>query len=222
MTSGEVEVSERIKVVRLSGRGVYDREEIYPLLDKSFLCHVGYTINGEARVLPTAYIRIGDAIYLHGHLQNQMMHALLDGQTACISVTFMDGLVLARTGFNHSINYRSVTVFGKAECVEDHKAEILDKFIDHIIPGRAAMIRPATPQELNATLLIRIPIEEAVAKVRTGEPHDKESDYDSGIWAGVINLRTYPESVEVCPRLEADMAKPEHVEQYMAQQSLFD
>lgn len=216
------EVSDRIKVVRLGNRGVYDRAEIYPLLDKSFLCHVGYTIDGEARVLPTAYVRIGDAIYLHGHLRNQMMNALLDGQTACISVTFLDGLVLARCGFNHSVNYRSVSLFGKAERVEDNKAELLDQFIDHIMPGRAAAIRPATPQELNATLVLKIPIEEAVAKVRTGPPHDKESDYDTGIWAGVVNFRTEAESVDTCPRLESDVATPDHIEHYMAQHSLFD
>ena len=127
--------SERIRVSRYSGRGIYRRDEIYSLLDKSFLCQVGYTIHGEARVLPNAYVRIGDALYLHGHLKNQMLNALLDGQTACISMTLLDGLVLARTGFNHSVNYRSVTVFGKAERVEENKTEILDAFINHIVPA---------------------------------------------------------------------------------------
>ena len=120
-------------------------------------------------------------------------------------MTLLDGLVLARTGFNHSVNYRSVTVFGKAERVEENKAEILDVFINHIVPGRAPTIRAATPQELNATLLIKIPIDEAVAKVRSGPPKDKDSDYDNGIWAGVINLNTLVESVEPCPQLEANI-----------------
>lgn len=214
--------SERTRVSRYSGRGIYRRDEIYSLLDKSFLCQVGYTINGEARVLPNAYVRIGDALYLHGHLQNQMLNALLDGQTACISMTLLDGLVLARTGFNHSVNYRSVTVFGKAERVEENKAEILDAFINQIVPDRAPTIRAATPQELNATLLIKIPIDEAVAKVRSGPPKDKDSDYDNGIWAGVINLNTLAESVEPCPQLEANIPMPQHIESFMTQISLFE
>ena len=214
--------SERTRVSRYSGRGIYRRDEIYSLLDKSFLCQVGYTINGEARVLPNAYVRLGDALYLHGHLQNQMLNSLLDGQTACISMTLLDGLVLARTGFNHSVNYRSVTVFGKAERVEENKAAILDVFINHIVPGRAPTIRAATPQELNATLLIKIPIDEAVAKVRSGPPKDKDSDYDNGIWAGVINLNTLAESVEPCPQLESNIPMPQHIESFMTQISLFE
>ena len=133
-----------------------------------------------------------------------MLNTLLDGQTACISMTLLDGLVLARTGFNHSVNYRSVTVFGKAERVVENKAEILDIFINHIV------------------LLIKIPIEEAVAKVRSGPPKDKDSDHDNGIWAGVINLNTLIESVAPCPQLEANVSMPQHIKSFMNQVSFFE
>jgi len=213
----------KTQIKRGDNRAVYEEESIKKVLDSTFLCHVGFTVDGEARVIPTAYLRIDDAIYLHGHLKNQMMAALLDGQTASVCVTNLDGLVLARSGFKHSVNFRSVTLFGKAEQVSDEQKEaILDEFVDYMVPGRAKALRKATPQELNATLVLRIPIDEAAAKIRSGPPLDKEPDYDTDIWAGVVNVKTQIASVENCPKLKEGIELPEHVANYCAQDSLFD
>jgi len=213
----------KTRIVRGDNRAAYEEEAIKKVLDSSFLCHVGFTVDGEARIIPTAYLRIDDAIYLHGHLKNQMMNALLNGQTASICVTLVDGLVLARSGFKHSVNYRSVTLFGKAETVADEvKEEVLDKFIDYMVPGRARELRKTTPQELNATLVVKIPIDEAAAKIRTGPPLDKEPDYETDIWAGVVNLETRITEVEDCPKLKSGIAVPEHITNYVDKKILFD
>ena len=213
----------KTRIVRGDNRAAYEEEAIKKVLDSSFLCHVGFTVDGEARIIPTAYLRIDDAIYLHGHLKNQMMNALLNGQTASICVTLVDGLVLARSGFKHSVNYRSVTLYGKAETVADEvKEEVLDKFIDYMVPGRARELRKTTPQELNATLVVKIPIDEAAAKIRTGQPLDKEPDYETDIWAGVVNLETRITEVEDCPKLKSGIAVPEHITNYVDKKILFD
>lgn len=213
----------KTRIVRGDNRAAYEEEAIKKVLDSSFLCHVGFTVDGEARIIPTAYLRIDDAIYLHGHLKNQMMNALLNGQTASICVTLVDGLVLARSGFKHSVNYRSVTLFGKAETVADEvKEEVLDKFIDYMIPGRAIELRKTTPQELNATLVVKIPIDEAAAKIRTGPPLDKDPDYETDIWAGVVNLETRITEVEDCPKLKSGITVPEHITNYVDKKILFD
>lgn len=213
---------DRTNLVRGKDRARYEESDIYAVLDAGFLCHVGYVVNGEARVLPTAYVRIGDAVYLHGHLKNQMMNSLLDGPIASVCVTHLDGLVLARSGFHHSVNYRSVTIFGKAERVsDDEKEELLDKLVNHLVPDRAPELRKHTPQELNATLVVRIPIEEAAAKIRTGPPIDAEKDYESDIWAGVINVETELKDIERCPRLDKTIETPEHISIFMRQPALF-
>ena len=213
----------KTRIVRGDNRAAYGQEAIKKVLDSSFLCHVGFTVDGEARIIPTAYLRIDDAIYLHGHLKNQMMNTLLNGQTVSICVTLVDGLVLARSGFKHSVNYRSVTLFGKAETVADEvKEEVLDKFINYMVPGRASELRKTTPQELNATLVVKIPIDEAVAKIRTGPPLDKEPDYETDIWAGVVNLETRITEVEDCPKLKSGIAVPEHITNYVDKKILFD
>ncbi|MDG2251380.1 MAG: pyridoxamine 5'-phosphate oxidase family protein [Gammaproteobacteria bacterium] len=212
----------KTRILRGDNRAEYGKESIAQVLDSSFLCHVGFTVNGEARVIPTAYVRVDDAVYLHGHLKNQMMNALLDGQTASICVTLLDGLVLARSGFKHSVNFRSVTLFGKAEKVaDDEKEDLLDILVDYMVPGRASQIRPPTPQELNATLVLRIPIDEAAAKIRTGPPLDKEPDYETDVWAGVINLETHIAEVENCPDLKEGIELPEHIDSYLSQKKIF-
>ncbi len=213
----------RTTLVRGKDRAHYEQSDVYDVLDAGFLCHVGYVVNGEARVLPTAYVRIGDSVYLHGHLKNQMMNSLLDGQITSVCVTHLDGLVLARSGFHHSVNYRSVTLFGKAEKVsDDEKEDLLDKLVNHLVPNRAPELRKHTPQELNATLVIRIPIEEAAAKVRTGPPIDADKDYETDIWAGVINVQTELKDIERCPRLDKTIETPEHISQFMRQPNLFE
>jgi uncharacterized protein len=213
----------KTRIIRGDNRAEYEEEVITKVLDSTFLCHVGFTVDGEARVIPTAYVRIGDAIYLHGHLKNQMMNALLDGQTASICVTLLDGLVLARSGFKHSVNFRSVTLFGIAEQIADEdKEELLDVLVDYMVPGRAKQIRPPTQQELNATLVVRIPIDEASAKIRNGPPLDKEPDYETDIWAGVVNLETRISGVENCPDLKDGIELPENITSYLSQETIFD
>ncbi|MCG8412988.1 MAG: pyridoxamine 5'-phosphate oxidase family protein, partial [Pseudomonadales bacterium] len=212
----------RTRLIRGKDRAHYEKDSVYSVLDAGFLCHVGYVVDSEPRVLPTAYVRVGDAIYLHGHLKNQMMNALLDGQTASLCVTHLDGLVLARSGFHHSVNYRSVTLFGKAEKVADEDKEaLLDKLVNHLVPNRAPELRKHTPQELNATLVLRIPIDEAAAKIRTGPPIDAEKDYDTDIWAGVINVQTVMSDINNCPRLDQSIETPEHVEELVKKRVLF-
>jgi len=214
--------SEKTMISRGADRASYDESSITSILDSSFLCHVGFTIKGEAHMIPTAYLRIDNAIYLHGHLKNQMMNSLLDGQTACICVTILDGLVLARSGFHHSVNYRSVTLFGRAEQVAaEDKEAILDQLVNYLVPDRAGQLRVHTPQELNATLVLKIPIDEAAAKIRSGPPIDAEKDYDTDIWAGVINVNTVMEDIEPCPRLDGSIATPEHVVNIYKKRQLF-
>lgn len=206
-------ISDRIRVRRGSKRAIYDQAEIYRILDENLLCHVGFVDGGEARIIPTAYIRRDDAIYLHGNRQNRMLLALTDGQTACVSVTRLDGLVLARSGFHHSVNYQSVVLFGKAEAVDrtEDAIPVLDAFVDKLAPGRSAEMRPHTSKELNATLVLRIPIAEASAKVRRGPPIDDEADYALDVWAGVVPLVTTTGAFEPCPRLATDTPLPDHL-----------
>lgn len=201
--------TERTRVRRGEKRAVYDRDQIHQILDANLVCHVGFVTNGEPCVIPTAFLRQDDAIYLHGNRQNRMLNALLDGQAACISVLQLDGLVLARSGFHTSVNYRSVVVYGKASVVED-KVPVLNAFVDKLAPGRAADIRAHTPQELNATLVLRVPIEEASAKLRTGPPIDDEADYALDVWSGVLELATGVHAVP-CPRLPEGVTMPAYV-----------
>ena len=212
----------RTTLARGKDRAAYDENTITSILDASFLCHVGYSLDGVAHVIPTAYVRIDNAIYLHGHLKNQMMNAILDGQTSCVCVTLLDGLVLARSGFHHSVNYRSVTLFGKAQKVDDNeKVELLDTLLNHLVPGRAPHLRAHSQQELNATLVVRIPIDEAAAKIRKGPPIEAEKDYETDIWAGVVNVDTVLGDVEGCPRLADSVQTPEHISRFLENDNLF-
>ena len=198
------------RVRRGANRAVYERETINDILDANLLCHVGFITGGQSRVIPTAYLRVGNSIYLHGNRRNAMLSALLDGQTACLSVTELNGLVLARSGMHSSANYRSVVLFAKAAPVID-KQPILDKFVDRLAPGRSKDIRPPTSNELNATLVVALPIDEASAKVRTGPPIDDEIDYDLPVWAGVLPVKTIIEAPQPCPRLPAGVALPGYI-----------
>ena len=207
-------VSKRIKVKRGPKRAVYDQETVHCILDNNLVCHVAFTVEGEARVVPTAFLRIGDAIYLHGHLKNQMLNALLDGQTACVSVMQLEGLVLARSGFHHSVNYQSVMLFGRAGIEEANKVAVLDQLVDKMVPGRSATLRPHTKQELNATLVLKLMIDEASAKVRTGHPIDADDDYALPIWAGVLPIHTAPGYLEPDPTLDQSTAVPQHLKAF--------
>jgi uncharacterized protein len=181
-------ITERTRARRRPQRASYDRETIYAILDAGFVCHVGFVDHGRPVVIPTAYARIDDAVVVHGAAKNRTLVALADGGEACVTVTHLDGLVLARSAFHHSVNYRSVMIFGRASSIEDPagKDAALEAFFERIHPGRWAEVRPPSAPELAATLVIRIPIEEVSAKVRTGGPIDDAEDMSWPVWAGVV------------------------------------
>ena len=182
--------SERTRVRRLPQRAAYDRDTILAILDSGFVCHVGIVDGGHAVVIPTAYARVGDAVVLHGSTKSGLVTALSAGAEACVTVTHVDGFVMARSAFHHSINYRSVVLFGRGEAIRDEEAKraALEAFMERVHPGRWRSVRPPTPQELKATGVVRIPIEEASAKIRTGGPIDDPEDLTRAVWAGVIPL----------------------------------
>jgi nitroimidazol reductase NimA-like FMN-containing flavoprotein (pyridoxamine 5'-phosphate oxidase superfamily) len=180
----------RTRLVREADRAVYDREAAYRILDEGFLCHVGFVADGQPFVIPTSYGRKDASLYIHGSAASRMLRQMKDGIPVCITVTLLDGLVLARSVFNHSMNYRSVVVLGRATLVEDaeEKIEALRLLSEHILPGRWADARQPNERELKATSVLRVPIEEFSAKVRVGPPIDDEEDYSFPTWAGVVPL----------------------------------
>jgi uncharacterized protein len=182
----------RTRLVREAERAVYDREAAYRILDEGFLCHVGFVVDGQPFVIPTSYGRKDDNLYIHGSAASRMLRQMKDAVPVCVTVTLLDGLVLARSIFNHSMNYRSVVILGKATLVEDaaEKLAALITLSEHILPGRWADSRQPNERELKATSVLRLPIEEFSAKVRTGPAVDDAEDYSFPTWAGVIPLET--------------------------------
>jgi uncharacterized protein len=181
-------VTERTRVVREPQRGIYDREAIYKILDEGFICHVGFALDGQPYVIPTMYARVGDAIYFHGSAASRMLRNASGGIPVCVTVTLVDGLVLARSVFNHSMNYRSVVALGTAKLVEAgaEKLEALHGFTQKILQGRWEEARQPNEKELKATSILRLELTEVSAKVRVGPPEDDAEDYALGIWAGVL------------------------------------
>jgi len=181
----------RTQVKRLPKRGVYDEAEIHAILDEGFLCHVGFTVDGQPYVIPTGYARRGNEILLHGSAASRMLRTVADGIDVCVTVTLVDGFVLARSAFHHSVNYRSVVILGKARMVTDtaEKMEALSCFTNHLVPGRWEEVRQPTEQELKATEVLALPLAEVSAKVRNGPPVDDEEDLSLPVWAGVVPLR---------------------------------
>jgi len=177
--------------VKRSQRGNYERQTLYQILDEGLVCHVGFVVNGQPYVIPTAYGRVGDKLYIHGSPASRMLRTLQAGIEVCLTVTLLDGLVLARSAFHHSMNYRSVVVFGIASVVEDmeEKLAALHAFTEHIVSGRWQEIRQPSRSELAGTLVLSLPLVEVSAKVRTGPPMDDETDYELPVWAGEIPLR---------------------------------
>jgi nitroimidazol reductase NimA-like FMN-containing flavoprotein (pyridoxamine 5'-phosphate oxidase superfamily) len=180
----------RTRVVREAHRGVYDRETVYRILDEGFLCHVGFVTDGQPFVIPTSYGRKDASLFIHGSAASRMLRNMKDGVPVCVTVTLLEGLVLARSIFNHSMNYRSVVVLGKATLVDDpqEKLEALRLLSEHILPGRWDDSRQPNASELKQTSVLRLPIEEFSAKVRLGPAIDDEEDYSFPTWAGVIPL----------------------------------
>jgi nitroimidazol reductase NimA-like FMN-containing flavoprotein (pyridoxamine 5'-phosphate oxidase superfamily) len=206
----------RTRVVREPHRGVYDRASAYEILDEGFICHVGFVVDGQPFVIPTAYGRVGDNLYVHGSAASRMLRNLDKGIPVCVTVTLLEGLVLARSIFNHSMNYRSVVVLGTAVAVLDakEKLEALQSISEHILPGRWADSRQPNERELKQTLVMRLPIEEFSAKVRQGPPIDDEEDYSFPTWAGVIPLQMVAGAPVNDPRLDPKTPVPGYASAY--------
>jgi uncharacterized protein len=210
--------SERTTLHRYAHRAAYDRETIDAILDEGLICHVGLqTDRGFPVVIPLAYGRDGDIVYLHGSAASRLFRGARGPDIdICMTVTFIDGLVVARSTYNTDINYRSVVIIGRATEVKDleEKRHGLELMVDQIIPGRSRDARPPTEKELRSTMLLKLPLAESSAKVRTGWPLDEEEDYDLEIWAGVIPFTTVMEAPQVDPALRVDVPMPDYVERY--------
>ena len=206
----------RTRVVREPQRAVYDRETVYRILDEGFICHVGFAVEGQPFVIPTSYGRKDASLYIHGSAASRMLRQMKEGVRVCVTVTLLDGLVLARSVFNHSMNYRSVVVLGNAELVEDpeEKLEALRVLSEHILPGRWDDARQPNERELKATSVLRLAIEEFSAKVRSGPAIDDEEDYSFPTWAGVVPLETKPGVPIEDARLLPGREVPEYVRAY--------
>lgn len=206
----------RTRVVREPERGVYDRETVYRILDEAFICHVGFCVDGHPFVIPTSYGRRDGNLYIHGSAASRMLRQMKEGVTVCITVTLLDGLVLARSVFNHSMNYRSVVILGKARLVDDpeEKLAALRVLSEHIIPGRWGDARQPNERELKATSVLRVPIEEFSAKVRTGPPIDDQEDYAFPTWAGVIPLEIKAGEPINDPKLASGRQIPDYMRKY--------
>jgi nitroimidazol reductase NimA-like FMN-containing flavoprotein (pyridoxamine 5'-phosphate oxidase superfamily) len=209
-------VTDRTTVKRLPKRADYSQETVHKILDEGFVCHVGFAVEGRPFVIPTGYARVGETLYIHGSAASRMLRTLSTGVDVCLTVTLLDGLVLARSAFHHSMNYRSVVVFGKAFPVEDpaEKMEALRALSDHIIPHRWDDVRLPTDQEVKATLVLKLSLEEVSAKIRTGPPIDDEPDYDLPIWAGVLPLKLVPGTPIKDERAPDNASIPDYVTNY--------
>lgn len=206
----------RTTVQRLPKRGNYDRETIHAILDEALICHVGFVVDGQPYVIPTGFARVGDDLYIHGSSASRMLRTLACGVEVCVTVTLIDGLVLARSAFHHSMNYRSVVILGRAELVsdEDEKLAALEAFTEHIVPGRWADVRWPTDLELKATTVLRLPITEASAKTRTGNPVDDDEDYAMDVWAGVLPLELTTGEPAADAKLASCITTPSYILDY--------
>jgi nitroimidazol reductase NimA-like FMN-containing flavoprotein (pyridoxamine 5'-phosphate oxidase superfamily) len=208
--------TERTQVKRLPKRGAYDRETVFKILDEAFVCHVGFVADGQPFVIPTNYGRSGETLYLHGSAASRMLRTLSQGIPVCVTVTLTDGLVLARSAFHHSVNYRSVVILGTAKLVEDpaEKMEALRLFTEHIMKGRWDDIRQPNEQEMKGTTVLSLQLEEVSAKVRTGGPVDDEEDYALPVWAGVLPLPVGAGAPIPDARLNAGTQVPDYMKGY--------
>jgi nitroimidazol reductase NimA-like FMN-containing flavoprotein (pyridoxamine 5'-phosphate oxidase superfamily) len=208
--------TERTQVKRLPKRGKYDTETVYKILDEAFVCHVGFVVDGQPFVIPTNFGRVGDKLYLHGSAASRMLRTLSAGIPVCVTVTLVDGLVLARSAFHHSVNYRSVVILGTAQLVDEptEKMEALRLFTEHVMKGRWDEIRWPNEQELKGTTVLALPLEEVSAKVRVGGPVDDEEDYSLSVWAGVLPLSTTTSAPIPDSRLKEGTPVPKYISNY--------
>lgn len=209
-------MSARTTVRRLASRGVYNRAAIYAVLDEALVCHVGFVDDGQPYVIPTIHARQGDRLVLHGSRGSRMLQRLAAGVPACITVTLLDGLVLARSAFHHSMNYRSVVVLGRGTEITDReeKRTALAALVEHVVRGRSEDSRPPSQAELDGTAVIAFPLDELSAKVRTGPPKDDAEDYALPHWAGVIPMSLTAGAPIPDPRLPAEVAPPAYAADY--------
>jgi uncharacterized protein len=208
--------TQRTTLKRLPKRGVYDRELVYRILDEGFICHVSFAVDGQPFVIPTGYARVNDQLFIHGSQMSRMLRTLAQGVDVCVAVTLIDGLVLARSAFHHSVNYRSVVIFGRAAVIEKREAKLaaLLAFSEQVIPGRWNDVREPTEQELNATTVLALPLVEVSAKVRTGPPLDDDEDYALNVWAGVLPLKLVAGEPLNDPRLPDGIEPPAYTLKY--------
>lgn len=208
--------TEKTKLRRLPKRGSFDRKTIYKILDEGFICHIGFTVDDQPYVIPTAYARDGDRLLIHGSAVSRMLRALAWEADVCVTVTLLDGLVLARSAFHHSMNYRSVVIFGRAKVVSDEqeKLEALRAFSEQVVPGRWKEVRQPSEVELKATLVLSLGIDEASAKIREGAPVDDEADYELDVWAGEIPLHLTAGAPVDDAKLKEGIAAPQYVSIY--------
>ncbi len=215
-------ITKRNRVVRRPMRGRYDKTTVYDILDSAMVCHIAYVIDGQPYCTPTSFWREGDHLYWHGSSASRMLRAEAASVPVCLTVTHVDAIVLARCGFNHSINYRSAMVFGTARLIEDEaeKRAAADHFIDRLFPGRSKPIRPATTKEMKATAFLRMEIEQASAKIRNETMHDDEEDYAVPAWTALFPVRTVVGAAQECPRQMKGVTRPEGMSSYVAERSL--
>jgi uncharacterized protein len=208
--------TERTRVVREPHRAAYDRETIYKILDEGFVCHVGFETDGQPFVIPTLYARVGDAIYFHGSAASRMLRGAAGGVPVCVTVTLTDGLVLARSVFNHSMNYRSVVALGKATLVDTpvEKLEALHAFTEKILPRRWQDARQPNQKELKATSILKLPLTEISAKIRSGPVQDDEEDYALPVWAGIVPLHLRAEAPVRDERCDPAIPTPSYAANY--------
>jgi nitroimidazol reductase NimA-like FMN-containing flavoprotein (pyridoxamine 5'-phosphate oxidase superfamily) len=215
--SDSFELSKRNRVVRRPARGKYDKATVYDILDSALVCHIAYVIDGQPYCTPTSFWREGDHLYWHGSSASRMIRSQSAGIPVCLTVTHADAIVLARCGFNHSINYRSVMAYGKAHVIEDktQKLAAMDSFVDRFFPGRSKLIRPPTEKEVIATTFVGMDIEQASGKIRNEPVHDDEEDYAVPAWTALIPIRTVIGEPEECPRQLPGVTRPEEMSGYV-------
>jgi len=209
-------VTPNTKISRSAKRGVYDEETIYKILDEGLLCHIAYVNDGQPMMIPTGYCRMGNKVYIHGSVGSHFMRNIADGRKVCLTVSFLDGLVLARSAFSHSVNYRSVVLFSAATLVTDEQErwDALEAFTNQVIPGRWEEVRQPNTKEMKATMVISFDIEEVSAKVRTGNPNDDEEDLQWPVWAGILPLSQQPHKPIPDPKMVQDIPVPDYVLNY--------
>ena len=215
----QFETTERTRVRRMPQRASYDVAVVEAILAEGLYCHVGFNLDGQPYVIPTIYARIEDRLYIHGSAASRMLRMIGGRMPVCVTVTLLDGLVLARSTFHHSMNYRSVIILGEAAEVTDpdEKMTALKAIVDHVMVGRWEDVRQPSPQELKATSVIRVPLEEVSAKIRTGPPVDDAEDYLLDCWAGEVPLRLVPQPPVADPQLRAGIALPVYAKDYKRQ-----